>query len=595
MNFHFLRPAWFLLFVPTIVLAVLLWRRRKNNGAWQQVISAAFLPYLLSVKAEKTQSLFLTSLFVSWFIGVLALAGPTCSRIQMPLVKNVRAAAIVLSLAKSMDAQDVSPSRLERAKMKLKDVITNKPDGLAALVVYAGDAHVVAPLSSDFATIDALISSLSTEIMPIQGNDIEAGIDKARQLLAAVGGKDILLIADGISDDKIEKISEMIAKGRYRLSVLGVGTEQGSPVTDGEGGFFKDETGKIIITKANMQNLRNLATDNGGSWLTVHSSDADFNDALWGPAYGDNHAIKSEHLFDEWHDLGYLFILLLLPGAALLFRKGQLICVALLILSTKGMAWSVGDLFLNKEQRGVEALKSRDYERAKLLLSDSSWRGISEFEEKNYKAAEKKFSAGDSDDDHYNRGNALAAQGKIEEAIAAYGDSLARNPQHEDAKFNKDLLEKLKQEQNKQDKKDENKSDSQEQGKQEKPQNEKNTGEEEQKKNHQSTDPGQEQQKREQQEQQQQQKKAEQPTDTKDRSEKNKAEDEDAEKRSAEKKRQEGKDKEAEPIEVDPASLEEQRAMEQMLRRIPDDPGGLLRRKFYFESQERLGKLNGRK
>lgn len=538
MNFHFLRPWCFLALLPACVIAFLLFKQQASQGAWHKVIAPNFLPFLLSQKTQKKARPVAALAFSAWLIAVFALAGPTYTRVPTPLMQNQHSLVVVLNLSKSMDTQDVTPSRLERAKLKLKDILQQRADGLTGLVVFAGDAHVVTPLSSDTATIEAMISSLNSSIMPISGNNTILGLEKAQSLLSAVGGKDILLISDGLDEEQGQEIKLFVKKTGLKISVMGIGTEQGGPILDETGAFLKDESGQVFMSQADLKSLQQLAKESGGNYLSAASSEQELKDFL-----SQNDAVsvqdaKSEHFFDEWHDLGCYFTLALLPFALILFRRGLLFALLLFFFCGYTQAGTFGDFFLNKNQRGFAAFKQKNYSEAAKLFSDSQWQGSAEYESKNYDKAAKHFAASKNSDALYNLGNSLALQGKIDDALKAYDNALAIDANNKDAQFNKEVLEKLKKQQ--------------------------------------------EQQKQEQ-EQKQQDKKAEAEQSQEKEQGKDKKEEEKQALQNQEQKEKPAQD-EQKAMQVDQATQEEKMALEQMLRRIPDDPGGLLKRKFYLES-----------
>ena len=129
-----------------------------------------------------------------------------------------------------MDATDIKPSRATRAKLKIMDILAKRLEGQTALVVYAAEAFVVSPLSDDVKTIESLVTSLSTDLMPYQGSQPALAIGKAVDLLKQGGMRsgNILLITDGLGSDGVDSITKPLAGTSYRVSVLAVGTAGGA-------------------------------------------------------------------------------------------------------------------------------------------------------------------------------------------------------------------------------------------------------------------------------------------------------------------------------------------------------------------------------
>src|SRR5690606_15666450 len=190
------------------------------------------------------------AMLAAWVIATLALAGPTWEKRPMPVQKNENALVLILDLSPSMLTEDVKPSRLIRARLKIADILRERTEGLTALIVYAGDAHVVTPLTDDTATINSLLTSLHPNIMPLPGSNTEAAIDLSMRLLvdAGIARGDLLLLTDGVVNNAHDTIKKRLSDN-FRLSILGVGGETPAPVPTGKGGFLRDNNNAIITTR----------------------------------------------------------------------------------------------------------------------------------------------------------------------------------------------------------------------------------------------------------------------------------------------------------------------------------------------------------
>ena len=277
-DFHFLRPLWLLAIVPSLVFFVAMWRINTVVTAWDKAIDKSLLPYLLDRSKNAAQRTPLLLLCTAWLLSVIALAGPVWEQLPQPVQKREDALVIVMDLSLSMFAPDHNPSRLDLAKRKLRDILTLREEGQTALVVYAGDAHAVTPLTDDVVTIDALVPSLSPNIMPLFGSNPMAAIDMAIQLLEDVEvtrGK-ILLMTDGISGfDQELLITEQIQDTAYELLIMGIGTEEGAPIRTSDGSFLTDENGAMVIPTLNKNVLQSLANRTGGRYHDIQLADSD--------------------------------------------------------------------------------------------------------------------------------------------------------------------------------------------------------------------------------------------------------------------------------------------------------------------------------
>ena len=178
-QFHFLRPEWLMMIIPVLILCLLLWRTQARSSDWQRVISPELLPYLLDMKSRRARRWPVLLLAIGGTLASIAMAGPVWERLPQPVFRSDAALVIALDLSRSMDAQDIKPSRLQRAHFKITDILKNRTEGQVALVVYAGDAFAVTPLTDDDETILSQLPALTTDLPPTQG----ARTDRALQLV----------------------------------------------------------------------------------------------------------------------------------------------------------------------------------------------------------------------------------------------------------------------------------------------------------------------------------------------------------------------------------------------------------------------------
>lgn len=241
-EFHFLRPDWFWLLPPLALLLFWLWRHQLRSRSWQAVCDSQLLPYLLLGRSQRRRNWPLHLILLSLLLTVIALAGPTWERLPQPLFRQHSALVILFDLSASMNVADLKPSRLIRAQLKIDDILSQRREGQTALVVFAGDAFTVTPLTDDSRTIAALLDSLEPGLMPTFGSRPELAIKQGRRLLqqAGLAKGDLLLITDDDQPETAMAEATQLHQDGYRLSVLGVGTKAGAPIPLADGGFFKD-------------------------------------------------------------------------------------------------------------------------------------------------------------------------------------------------------------------------------------------------------------------------------------------------------------------------------------------------------------------
>jgi len=594
-EFHFIRPTWLLAILPYLVIVVLMLRNKLSRGNWSAVCDAELLPYLLQEKAVQNSRWLLTTGAIAAFLVIVALAGPSWQRVPSPVFRNDSALVVALNLSHSMDAEDIKPSRLIRARYKIADILKRRKDGQTALLVYSGAAFTVTPLTDDTETINSQLTALTTDIMPSEGNDTELVLKKAVDLFKQAGLQkgQILLITDSVDADKTKPA--VTALENYSLSILGVGTAEGAPIALAQGGFLKDEHGSIVIPKLNASDLAKLAQQGHGIYQSISTDDSDIL-ALLSALEQPLQQLGKENknlLLDQWEDKGPWLLLLVLPLAALNFRKGLLTIAFMLLLplpkNSYAMEWK--DLWQNKDQQAEQAYKNNQFEQAASLFENSNWKAAANYKAGAYdKALENLAPKPDEKNANvlYNQGNALAKSGQLEQALKAYEKALALNPADSDAKYNKELvekaLEKQKQDKNKQDQqKKDDKQDS----------SDKSDKDDQQKKDDESSDKSEQQKASEQKPEQSEEKKSQQQQADEqgkpDNKEPEKQPEADKTEQSAEPKKAEDKQQPKPASEAVEPSDEQKQANEQWLKRIPDDPAGLLKRKFKYQYGQQRG------
>ena len=559
-------------------MTVLLLKNKLNQGNWAHVCDPELLPFVLQNKGTHQSRLSLSAGAIACFLVIFALAGPTWERLPSPVFRNDAALVIALDLSRSMDASDIKPTRLSRARYKIADILKKRKDGQTALIVYAGDAFTVTPLTEDTETIASQVSALTTEIMPSQGSNTVLALEKAVDLLKQTGLQtgEILLVTDGVDIDSTETAVEEL--GAYKLSILGVGTKEGAPINVSRGGFLKDAQGNIIVPKLNSSELSGLAKKGNGVYRSISSDDSDINALL---KQLDNPLEKQESestdvLIDQWNERGPWLLLLVLPLAALSFRKGLLSLALICLLPFPETSYAVEwkDLWQTQNQQAQQAFKQENYQQAAEQFDNPQWKAAAQHKAGQFEQAIETLQDDQSATGLYNKGNALAQSGQLQEAIDTYEKSLEINPNSEDAKYNKEQVEKELEKQKQQQQGDNNQQSEQDNSEKNEEQNDEQGDSSEQ-----SGEQDKKQQDSNSEESEQQQSEEQQEAEEQDESESNQQEQQQAEETEAEDEPQQV----AEPSEYD----ESEQASEQWLKRIPDDPAGLLKRKFKYQYGQR--------
>ena len=587
-EFHFLRPFWLAVIPVVWWLVFRLLGKWRSSGNLEQIVEPHLLEFLLTKHPKQQQRLLPWILCLAGTLLLLALAGPVWEKIPQPLLRKSQARVFVLDLSYSMLATDIKPTRIDRARFKLEDFLKRFVEGETALIAYAGEAFVISPLTHDPATIASLLPSLRPNIMPVPGSRADRAIELAADLLSRGKGGigHIILVTDGI--EGLDHAIVENAVGWNRLSILAVGTESGSPIALSGGGFLKDKNGAIVISKLNPKPLQKLAKKTQGSFAVLSIDDQDVERIISAEdVVADFVEDKQQRTTEKWNEEGPWLLLLALPFCALLFRRGLLFSSGFLLLfgvatmpnPVQAFGWE--DLWLRQDQQAAKLFQQGDTKNAAQLFENPEWKGTAAYRDGDYENAIAQFSLQDSPRDNFNRGNSLAFAGRLEEALDAFEHVLAANPQHEDALFNRDLIEKLlKEQQQKQQNNQQKKGKTGERKKTKQDEQEDSSmANDDQNNQHEQKYSVENKDSENQQTSEAQNNNAEKQTvadenEIKDKSEKV---DESAEQKIALNENQH----------LTPEEQSKQQALEQWLRKIPDDPGRLLRNKMRREFQRR--------
>jgi Ca-activated chloride channel family protein len=582
-QFQFLRPAWLLALLPLAGLVWLMLKSKNTSGSWQSVVDPELLRHLLVGNTQARHSWPIVVIAMVGFFTVVALAGPVWEKLPRPIFKQQAALVIALDSSRSMDANDIKPSRLTRARHKIADILSQRAEGQTALIAYAADAFVVTPLTEDSATINALLPALTTDIMPAQGGRADRAVKQALELFSNAGAVhgDVLIVTDGFSTTEVVEIERLVRENPgFRISVLGIGSEAGGPVPLASGGFLKDSQGAIVVSRMPVGMMRALANKGSGEFQTISTDDSDIQAFLKKMQSNPfvTEAVASDQRADIWREQGPWLVLLLLPVIALAFRRGVLMILPLLLLPFPPDADALGwdEMWQNRNQRGTLLFDQGAHEQAAKLFDRSDWKASSLYRAGKYDEALQLWKSDESEDSRYNRANALAKMGQYEDAIKAYQQVLDLNPQHQDATYNKQLLEEiLKQQQQQQ---QEQQQQQQNQANNDSQQSDQSSQEQNNSAEQQEAQSGSDESQAERQSEQDS-------TDQNSETEQQEA----AETQAAQSEQAQSNEEGVEQAEVDSDVDEKmsEQAANQWLRKIPDDPGGLLRRKFIYQYKNR--------
>ena len=474
-DFHFLRPYWLIGLILPVLIYLKSYSQQKAESAWIKVCDENLLDFLLIKSNGEKRKWPMISAVVAVLFLVVALAGPTWSKKSNPALSVENPVMIMLNMSGDMWQKDVSPSRIERAKYVIKDLVKTLKNTESGLIVYSKEPFMITPLTEDAAIIDNLLPALEMNIMPENGDRLDRAIDLAveRMQEAALPSGNIVVLTANVGerfDAALESASKAAAAG-YDVDIVNMSSQNNDKLKmvaeKGRGLYISYNKGlDLLIKKINDITAKEIK--------------------------------QSQNMQTVWNDMGWYF--LWLPALLLLgyFRRGLLVIVVMFLLFGQPVQAS---WFLNDNQEALKNFKEQNYGAAAEKFTDTQWKASAAYKSGDYDAAFKNFAKGNDVTALYNQGNALAKGGKIDEAIKKYEEVLQHKPDFEDAKFNLEYLKKQQKQNNQNQSKN---NDNKQQQKQQQSEQKKQQQQSEQQNQQQQSEQQNQQQQSEQQNQQQQ-------------------------------------------------------------------------------------------
>lgn len=417
----FLRPGWLagLLALPLIVAW---WRYRvRGRSVWRDTVDPHLLPHLLDQAPMRRQT-GLWLLLAGWVLAMLALSGPSWRSEPQPLWQTKAPLVVALQMSESMQATDLPPSRLLQARALVAQVLKQRVGGQVGLVVFSDQAFTVSPLTDDPANVAVFLDALVPDIMPAEGQNAAQGIAWARRLLEQAGYRsgDILLLAHG-ADRAARNAAADAAEAGFRVSVLGLGTAGGS--------VYRDGSGSIHHTQLDAAALRSVAAAGQGRYASATAADALAGLGVLTPDSNADAAAQGEKRRVR-ADQGYWLLPPLLLLVLLAFRRGASLMLLAVVLAVPAL------------QPAQAAEEGGWWRRADQQATAHARRGDAAYRDGDFAAAAQAYANVPGADGAYNRGNALAKQGQYQQAVEAYDQALRMQPGMADAIANREAVQR---------------------------------------------------------------------------------------------------------------------------------------------------------
>ncbi len=414
--FHFLRPKALWLFIPLLAIIIILIAGNVESSKRKKMIAPTLRPFMFS-KRSPYAIIFPMLLFaIGMSCMILALAGPTWKKRDIPGEKIPSVVMISLDLSKSMMATDIQPSRLERAKMKISDFLDADPRARVGLVAFAGTPHTVLPFTSDYKLIKHHAVSLYNWEMPVQGTNMALNINLIDTMMLHIEAPStIVLMTDDISDNDAVLLNDFVNNSIHRMEILLFSTPEGAHVPGVSG----------VVSKQSPAALNNLRQNEKINITTITLDKSDVE--------GISERIKEKLIYEkkgekdtkDWDDMGLLLVIPALIITAFWFRKGWTVqwCIipfTLFFFASCSVDSKHPDWWYTKEYQGEYWYKKGNYEKAAELFQDNQHKAAAYFKAGDYQSAAVLLADDSTAVGQYNYGLALTKLGLYDDAITAF-------------------------------------------------------------------------------------------------------------------------------------------------------------------------------
>ncbi|ELB2004466.1 VWA domain-containing protein [Vibrio parahaemolyticus] len=425
-QFHFIRPLWLLALIPMFFLVWLRWRE-ESKPSWKDILPEHLRNALTIGERGWRKQLPLKLLMLIVLIAIVICAGPTWQRESSPFGEDKASLLVVLDNSDSMLQKDLPPSRLERSKQKIRDLLVARKGGKTGLVVFAGSAHVAMPVTQDSKVFDPFLAAITPEIMPVQGKLAEKALPLIDQQLQGQPGSTVLLVSDGVNPATIKQYQAYFEGKPYQLLILAAGN-----------------TDIVSNNPMDLDSLQKLASQTNGRLVEVTVDNSDIEQLN---RYVERNMQLNGESSMPWKDMGYQLLFPIALIMMLWFRKGWLVqwCVIVmvsgtLLMPTSAMAENISvkaeqpqvvqkvttfdkvaqwwwDLWLTPDQQGQRLFNQQAYLEAAKHFVDPLRKGTAYYYASEFELAHSAFLEMQNDPSEevrdyglYNAASALARQ-----------------------------------------------------------------------------------------------------------------------------------------------------------------------------------------
>ncbi|RDI97589.1 VWA domain-containing protein [Dyella solisilvae] len=451
-GFHFIRPLWLLL-APMGPLLLWWWNRRNDPlQRWKGMIAPHLLKHLVVGDHGRWRTRPIHLVCAVLVLGAIACAGPTWELDPPPFAEDRAPMVVALDLSPAMNAIDVAPTRLERAKQKIRDLVALRAGGRIGLIVYTNTAHMVLPPTDDPALMELFLSAITTDLLPARGQNAAAALAMADHLLDAESDPGtVVFFTSGFDDTQIAAFVQHHQHSRQQVLMLAVGTTKGGPLRAPSGALVTGAEGGPVQARLDDAALERLSSQAHVPLASITTDDADMR---WVQREALHHLaiVHDSTATIRWKEYGYYLCYPLVLLALLWFRRGWMVRWVF-VLGALGLGAMpapasaadrhVADWFFTPDQQGRWYYEHRDFGRAAEHFQDPYWKGLALYQHGRYDDARKIFETLPGADAQFMTGNCYARRMEYQEAKDAYNQALRTRHPFPQAQDNLALMTRL--------------------------------------------------------------------------------------------------------------------------------------------------------
>ena len=449
-QFQFLYPGYLLLLPIIWWLLRIFSRHTRRHSMWNKLCDPGLLQKMIVNNHSRDEGqIMIWTLVIVLSLAAVAAAGPSWRKQSYPIMESSSARVLVIDLSASMLVSDIRPNRFEHAVTVAREILSAEFDGETGLVVFAGAAFVVSPLTKDAETLLAFLDALDPSTMPLDGTRLDLAITSAELLLQASladNGQIIIVTAGDSRGGQAVSAALNAADNGHRVSVFAIGSPTGGPRQDSKGRLELDANGKFVLSRTNFELLERIVRIGNGTMVTMKQYRGYANPLV--SRLAADELIQSKNKNGDSQRAaandGAWLVLLMLPFTLLLFRKNLIWMMLLVLLLPNDHELYAGDwdsFWNHPEKLAFDAYLKGDYQSSYELSSNSQLRGSAFYRSGQFESALELFNDDASANSMYNRGNALAQKKMFPEAVVAYQKALDLNSDLAVARYNKRMLE----------------------------------------------------------------------------------------------------------------------------------------------------------